>query len=122
MFKILLPLILFLSSCATLTGPSIQDVKITTTPPGAEIFVDGRSYETPAIVSLKGKDSYNVTASKNGYKDSYGIIRGEPRIMAGIVGNVFNFTGIIGMAIDYVGGSFYKMDKNLKIKMRKARR
>jgi len=42
--------------------------------------------------------------------------------MAGIVGNVFNLTGIIGMAIDYVGGSFYKMDKTINIKMRKARR
>lgn len=115
-------MVLFLSSCATLTGPSIQDVKITTTPPGGEVYVDGRNYETPAIISLKGKDSYNVTASKDGYRDSYGIIRGEPRIMAGIVGNVFNLTGIIGMAIDYVGGSFYKMDKTINIKMRKARR
>ncbi len=42
--------------------------------------------------------------------------------MAGIVGNIFNFSGIIGMAVDYVGGAFYKMDKNIHIKMRKDRK
>ena len=121
MKKIILTAILIatLASCASITGSGIQNVKIDTVPSGAEVYVDGRYYTSPAIVPLKGKSSYNVNAEKEGYKNSYGIINGKPRIGAGVVGNIFNFTGIIGVAVDFFAtGAGFKLDNEVNIKMR----
>jgi len=108
-------------SCASVTGPGNQDVRIDTTPSNAEILVDGRHYTSPAVVNLKGKSNYTIVASKKGYKDTYGTVKGEPRILAGVVGNMFNFTGIVGMAIDFFGtGAAYNMDENVNLTLRQS--
>lgn len=118
MKKLLVTALLSMSliSCASITGPGNQQVKIETTPPGAEIIVDGQTQVSPALVTLKGKSDYTVMARKDGYRDAYGKINGEPRILAGVVGNIFNLTGIIGMAVDFLGtGAAYKLDNNVSL-------
>ncbi len=75
------------------------------------------TYTTPTIVSLKGKSSYIVTVEKACYKSNSASINGEPRILAGVVGNIFNLTGIAGMAVDYFDGAFFKMPQETQINL-----
>ena len=119
-----LTFLLFLTtSCATLTGPGMQTVKITSEPSEAEIQINGMYHETPAIVKVKGKGQYMVIAQKDGYRDSYATIEGSPRILAGVVGNLFNFTGLLGIAIDFFGtGAGYKMDSETHIKLKQQKK
>jgi hypothetical protein len=107
------------AACASITGPSKQQVKVDTVPSGAEVRIENQVQTTPAVFTLKGKSDYTVIADKDGYKTSTGVINGEPRIMASIVGNIFNLTGIIGVGIDYLGtGAAYDLDDSVTIPLR----
>ena len=107
-----------LTSCATLTGPTTHQVKIDSNITGATVTVEGAgTYTTPTVVSLKGQSSYIVTAEKACYKSNSSSINGEPRILAGVVGNIFNFTGVVGIAIDYFDGAFFKMPQETYINL-----
>ncbi|MCE3233062.1 MAG: hypothetical protein K0R98_1319 [Rickettsiaceae bacterium] len=113
--------LLVLANCASVTGPGRQQVKINSEPSGAEVKVDGRTVTTPAVVELKGQSQYYLTASKPGYKDSSEVLGSEVRILASVVGNMFNFTSLVGMAVDFFGtGAAYNLDDEVNIKMKKS--
>lgn len=106
------------SSCATLTGPTTHQIKFETNVPNATIRVEGSGeYTSPAIIAVKGKSSYSVIAEKQCYRTNSTVINGEPRILAGVVGNIFNFTGFLGMAVDYFDGAFFKMPQQSYISL-----
>ncbi len=114
----LLPLIL--SNCASILGYSNQNVTIKSEPSGAEVTVDGMVVITPATIQLKGKREYYISASKKGYRTTPGKINGEVRIASGIVGNIFNLSGIIGLGTDFfLTGAGYKLNNNVNITLLK---
>ena len=108
--------LLAITNCASLTGPSKQPIKVNSVPAGAEVKIGNRSVITPGIIEVPGKSEYLVTAHKDGYQDKTDVLGSEVRIGAAIVGNIFNFTGIIGMAVDFLGtGAAYRMDKEVNV-------
>ncbi len=111
-------LIAFIASCASITGPGNQTVKITTVPEGADVTVDGQIKTSPVVITLKGASAYPIIAKKDGYKDGYGKVNSKVRILPAIVGNIFNLTGVIGMAVDFFAtGAAYKLDQEVNIDM-----
>lgn len=119
-------LCLIASACASVTGPGKQQVQIDSVPSGADVFVDGRTVTTPAVVTLKGKSEYYVKASKKGYADTSEKIDSEFRVMPVVLGNIVNFTGLVGVGVDVLGvgvdvlgtGAAYDMDDKVTINMR----
>ena len=98
------------TSCATITGQSTQNIAINSNVKGAVIKIDGQQYgETPTVLSLKGKSSYLLTVEKQCYAPKTQIINGEVRILAGVVGNIFNLTGLVGFGVDYFSGALFKL-------------
>jgi hypothetical protein len=95
--------VLALSACSTVVHDKYQQVNITSNPPGATLKIDGRSFVTPATVLLKGKSEHFFTLEKAGYKTTGGKVDGDFRIWSAVIGNIFNFTGVIGFAVDFWG-------------------
>ena len=108
----------FATSCATLTGPSTQSVAINSNVKGAVIKIDGQEYgQTPTVLNLKGKSSYLLTVEKQCYAPKTQTINGEVRILAGVVGNIFNLTGVIGFGVDYFSGALFKLPSQQTIEL-----
>ena len=72
--------VFLLNSCATMFFGTSQKVKINSTPPGADVYINGvaANKQTPCEVSIKrkvkptehnGKNQYNYVLKKNGYQD-----------------------------------------------------
>ncbi len=75
---IILPLLLILSSCATIIHGTKQKIKIISNPNGSQIFVNGKKAGiTPAIVTLKRKDLIEIQVSHPGYEDKVMAFRGK---------------------------------------------
>jgi hypothetical protein len=109
-----------MTGCASIMNDGKQKVAIKTVPEGAEVVVDGRTVVTPAIVELKGKSEYYISANKKGYKSATGKVEGDVRIGSGVIGNIFNFSGFIGMAVDFWGtGAGWRMQDNVEIALQK---
>jgi len=113
--------VVILTNCASIVGPTHQQVKVDSQPQGAQVFIGGKTVTTPAVVELKGKSEYYVTANKDGYKPASDVLNGEVRILPAVVGNIFNLTGAIGMAVDFFGtGAAYKLDESVNVKLQKS--
>jgi hypothetical protein len=95
--------LLVLGACASIIHESNQNVVINSNPQGAKLVIDGRTFITPASVSLKGKPEYYFTLEKDGYKMANGKVDGNFRVWSSVVGNIFNLSGILGFAVDYWG-------------------
>jgi len=109
-----------LSACASITSNSVQPVTINSNPQGAKASVGGNTVTTPAVVDLKGKSAYFVTASKDGYITGNNVIESEVRFLPAVIGNIFNLTGVIGMAVDFFGtGAAYKLDNEVTVNLDK---
>lgn len=90
--------LLFSSSCAMMFNDKEVEVKISSNPAGADIFIEGRSYgKTPATLKIIPKD-YIVTLTKQGYGstqlrlESWAAIRSNPgdrgRCLADMFGSI----------------------------------
>jgi hypothetical protein len=104
------------TACASITAPSKQTVVVDTVPSGAEVRIDNQVQTSPAIFTLKGKSDYTVVAEKDGYKPTAGVINSEPRLLATIGGNILWLP--VGVAIDFLTGSMFKLDTNVSIPLR----
>lgn len=79
--------LLVLGACASLFNETTQNVTINSIPVGATVMIDGRSFTTPATVSLKGKSEYFFTVEKQGYKPSSGKVDEQFRVWTAATGN-----------------------------------
>ena len=79
-FSFILYTIFFLNSCATMFFGTSQKVNISSTPAGADVYINGvaANKQTPCEVSIKrkvkptehnGKNQYNYVLKKEGYED-----------------------------------------------------
>lgn len=96
-----------LSGCATIVNGSRQSVGINSTPGGAEIFVDDVSVgKTPALISVKRNDSKVVKLTYEGYQPYE--VKLTRNVSGWIAGNIL-LGGLVGLVVDAVTGSMYKL-------------
>ena len=111
-------LLIALSACASVIHESNQSVAIISNPPGATLKIDGQVFTTPAVVKLKGKSEYFFTLEKNGYKTTGGKVDSNFRVWSVVLGNIVNFTGLVGIGVDVWGtGAAYELTPNNTITM-----
>lgn len=99
-------------SCASILSGRKQNVKISSYPSGARIYVDGRDQGaiTPSTVKLPRKKRVELTLQKQGYEDG-NIEQGgafNPVTLTNIV-----LGGIPGFLVDWATGAIYKYPKDI---------
>jgi streptogramin lyase len=67
--------LLAVTGCATIVQRSVEEIPITSDPPGATVQVGDQTLTTPATVTLKRNEDYTVRVSKEGYYDNVAILR-----------------------------------------------
>ncbi len=97
-----------LAGCASIMHGKMQSVSISSTPEGATVTVDNRNIgTTPVSAELTRKDEHIVRISLEGYTTATLTLQ---RKTSGYVwGNIF-FGGLIGLAVDAINGSMYKLE------------
>jgi hypothetical protein len=97
--------------CATILGMgSDQEIKVTTNPDGAAVFVDGVSSgkNAPTTVALNPKDEHSLYATLGEAKSGSAAVRKKVRIWAVIVDGIL--TAGLGVLVDYMTGALYMFD------------
>jgi hypothetical protein len=103
----------FVGGCATILRGTHQTVGIRTEPSQAKVTVDGKSYTTPAKLSLARKTVHQVLLEKPGYRS----IKFEIDPIwdgIGLVGNIILPGGSVGIVYDAADGAdrnFYHLGK-----------
>jgi hypothetical protein len=103
--------------CATIINGSSQEIAISSTPDGAEVWIDGaRMGMTPTKVTLKRKNDYVVAVKKEGFREA--TLKIESEVSPWIAGNIL-LGGLIGLGIDFASGGAYhlnpgQLDFNMK--------
>lgn len=96
-----------LSGCATIMQGSKQGVSMGSSPPGAQITVDGQNMGvTPMVASLKRNNTHVVRMSLPGY-EPYEITLA--RKTSGWIWGNLAFGGIPGLIVDMATGALYKL-------------
>lgn len=105
---------LLLPACATVTRGTKETFHIKTTPNEAQVALStGQTCVSPCKLKLKRKESFTVTAKKDGYKEAKAEVRSEIHGggVAGVAGNVL-LGGIIGAAVDGSNGAMRDLTPN----------
>lgn len=85
---------IFSSSCAMMMNDKLDKVTIESSPPGADIFIEGRNYgQTPKTLNIIPKE-YNITVRKAGYgsaqiQTSYWAAAKNSNCVADTMGAIF---------------------------------
>jgi hypothetical protein len=96
-----------LFGCASIMNGTTQDVGISSSPSNARVTVDGRlAGKTPFIAQLKRKDNHTIKIELEGYQPFEATFT---RSASGWVWGNLAFGGLIGLAIDAISGSMYKL-------------
>lgn len=94
-----------LTGCGTLFDGTRQEVRITSQPSGASVFVNNQSFgETPTVVRLKRSSKYTLILEMPGYAP-YEITL-KRKIPAHFW---WRNIPVVGWGIDYVSGSLYEL-------------
>ena len=106
---LLLGIIFINTDCGTMFGGSRQTVRFDTSPNNVSFTVvpSKMVYTTPTSISLERKNNYVLTFEKEGYESRQFQI--ERNIRTGIVVLDVLFTGLIGVAVDWGTGGWYKL-------------
>jgi len=100
-------LAVMLTGCATLFKGGLSRVDVNSTPPKAEVYVDGELYgETPTKLQLKPNRSYRVEI-RHGDKSAIRIIQnsvGTGWIVLDVLG------GLIPIIVDASTGNWFELD------------
>jgi hypothetical protein len=98
---------LLFSACATIINGSKQYVTVNSTPVGAHVTVDGQDIGvTPTGTKLDRKDRHVVKIEMDGYHPQETVM--YPKVSGWVAGNIL-FGGFIGLAIDAITGSMYRL-------------
>lgn len=104
-----LAIILSIAGCATIMKGSSQNVKISSSPEGAQIKINGIPIGTsPMIVKLSTENEYQVSLELDNYLPY--SIKITKSVSGWAWGNIF-LGGIIGLIVDISTGAIYKLDK-----------
>jgi len=98
---------LIISGCATIIHGTRQEVGISSSPTGAEVWVDNvKMGETPVVAKLRRKDTHTVKLVLPGYQPYETTIT---RSVSGWVWGNIAIGGLIGLGVDAVSGGMYKL-------------
>lgn len=102
-----LTLVVVLTGCATIIQGTTQTVGLSSTPSGAQIYLNNMPLgTTPLMAELKRKDNHVLRIELEGYKPYEATFT---RSVSGwVFGNIV-FGGIIGLAVDAISGGMYKL-------------
>lgn len=102
-----LAILLLLSSCATIVSGSKQNIKFTSNPSNATIFIDEVQVgKTPFDIKLTRKKEHNVLIKLEGFKTYETKL--TKKFNAWYIGNII-FGGLIGVIIDPITGAIYNL-------------
>jgi len=102
-----LALSLMVTSCATIFSGTTQNVRISSNPPSATIFIDEvEAGQTPLVLKLKRNRVHFVKMKLDGYPTYQ--TRLTQKFNAWCFGNVF-IGGVIGMVVDISTGAMYNL-------------
>ena len=94
------------NGCAAMLHGTQRALSVSTQPPGARVKVDGGSTITsPGIMMVPAQKTYNLTATKEGYKEEATGI--SSKIYVGSVIADVLLTGLIGVIVDAATGAWY---------------
>lgn len=103
-----------LCGCGAIFNGSRQNIFATSSPDGAKVTgavaqegYGGAEYTTPATLSLQRKSPHVLVFSKDGYSQARFEVHNSLNV--GIVVLDVLFTGFIGVVVDAVTGSWYKL-------------
>ena len=105
--------------CATiLAGKGPVEVPTATTPPGADVYLDGnRLGTTPVKVQVERRKSHTLVFKLAGYKDASCVLQkstGAGWVILDII------TGLVPIVIDAATGSWSKVGGNCTLVLDKA--
>jgi hypothetical protein len=91
-----------LAGCATMMHGVDQEVPVSSSPPGAEVRVDGELHGvTPLVLKLRRESDYLVEISKPGYRPvTLGLKSTSARVAKSLL-----LGGMVGFAIDSATGA-----------------
>jgi len=105
-----LVLTLLLSSCATIMSGSKQNVKFSSNPSTATIFIDEVEVgKTPFEIKLLRKSEHTVMIKLDGYQTYETKL--TKKLNGWFVGNIL-IGGLIGLIIDPITGAMYSLSPN----------
>lgn len=100
-------LTLLMSSCATIVSGSKQNVKFSSNPSTATIFIDEVEVgKTPFEIKLARKSEHSVMIKLEGYQTYQTKL--TKKFNAWFIGNIA-FGGLIGIIIDPITGAMYNL-------------
>lgn len=97
------------TSCATIVSGTKQRIRVVTTQPGAEVWVDDEFRDsTPCVVKIKRTwdDPSRIRVSKSGYKEENIELKKK---MNEVI--ILNFVNIFGWALDGATGACIKYEQ-----------
>lgn len=114
-----LALTLLVSSCATIVSGSKQNVKFTSNPATATIFIDEVEVgKTPFEIKLARKSEHSVMIKLEGYQTYQTKL--TKKLNGWYFGNIL-FGGLIGVIIDPITGAIYNLTpKEINAEMSKG--
>lgn len=102
-----LALTLLVSSCATIVSGSKQNVKFSSNPSSATIFIDEVEVgKTPFEIKLARKSEHSVVLKLDGYQTYETKL--TKKFNGWYIGNIF-FGGLLGLIIDPITGAIYNL-------------
>ncbi len=99
--------LLTMNGCATIMHGSQQDVGISSTPSNARVSVDNKPLgNTPVVANLKSGDTHFVKIELDGFLPFETTL--TKRVTGWVWGNIV-FGGVLGLAVDAMTGSLYRL-------------
>ncbi len=107
---LILSVLIFISSCATIMTGKTQEITFDSEPQGAEVTVNGRVIgKTPTTIQLDKKKDQSVSFKLEGYKTQ--TRRLETKIQGFFWGNIVS-GGFIGSTTDGITGGMHECSPN----------
>jgi hypothetical protein len=93
--------------CAMIIHGTTQDVRISSSPPNAQVAIDGKPWgRTPIVATLSRKHDHAVTIALEGYKP---FVAALSRKASGWAWGNIALGGPIGLAVDAISGGLFNL-------------
>lgn len=97
-------------ACGTIFKGSSADVRINSSPSGAQVFVnDINRGTTPQSLSLKRNRDYVLDFRRDGYESVKVEVNKTFDLGTTVVGNIFSW-GLLGIVVDLASGAAYSLE------------
>ena len=109
---IALPLagVVMFNGCATILSGKKQSINVASSPSGKMVEVDGRTIQTPSIVTIdRGKDDL-IVKCKDGNNQKILSKKINPVFFVNILSG-----GAFGSTTDYTSGAMWQYDENINL-------